>query len=136
MMHDPSWGVHHEKRAVRHCRPADLGVVLVWVRRPVHDRKRRTGDRRLGRHADAVRRGDFTPLVVTPLTPDPIPVLGTDGQYHVAYELTVLNASPRDLTITKIETLADGPDGPVVRTVDAAEVIARSFLVADYTIPP
>lgn len=77
--------------------------------------------------------GDFTPLIVTPLTPDPIPVRGSDGNYHVAYELVVLNTSPRDLSITKIETLADGR---VVRRVGAAEVAARSFLVADYAIPP
>jgi murein DD-endopeptidase MepM/ murein hydrolase activator NlpD len=77
--------------------------------------------------------GDFTPLIVTPLEPDPSPVLGTDGKYHVAYELVVLNTSPRDLTITEVETLARGR---VVQRVGAAEVAARSFLVADYATPP
>lgn len=80
--------------------------------------------------------GEFTPLIVTPLKPDPIPVLGSDGKYHVAYELVVLNTSPRDLTITRVETLAGGPRGRVVETVGAAELAARSFLVADYATPP
>ena len=49
------------------------------------------------------------PLVITTISPDPIPVTGTDGKVHVAYELSVLNSGPRPATITKIETLADGP---------------------------
>jgi murein DD-endopeptidase MepM/ murein hydrolase activator NlpD len=77
--------------------------------------------------------GSFTPLAVRPLQPDPPPVLGTDGRYHVAYEVVVLNTSPRDLTITEVETLAGGR---VVQRVGAAEVAARSFLVADYATPP
>jgi hypothetical protein len=80
--------------------------------------------------------GPFTPLVITPLAPDPIPVRGSDGQVHVSYELTVLNAGPRDGTITSVETLADGPDGRVVTTVQGPEVIARSIIVGEYLLPP
>jgi Peptidase family M23 len=54
----------------------------------------------------------------------------------VARSLPTYVEYPGDVTITKVETLADGPDGPVVRTVNADEVAARSFLVADYAIPP
>ena len=36
----------------------------------------------------------LSPLLITTLAPDPIPVTGTDGKVHVAYELSVLNFSP------------------------------------------
>jgi hypothetical protein len=36
----------------------------------------------------------FSPLLITTVAPDPIPVTGTDGKVHVAYELEVLNYSP------------------------------------------
>ena len=61
---------------------------------------------------------------------------GSDGQVHVSYELTVLNAAPRDATITSVETLADGPDGRVVTTVQGPEVVARSIIVGEYVLPP
>ncbi|MHC1561274.1 M23 family metallopeptidase [Actinomycetospora sp. C-140] len=78
----------------------------------------------------------FLPLVITPLDQPPAPVRGTDGRFHVVYELQVLNAGPRAATLTSIESLADGPAGRVVGAVSGAEVTARSLLVGDYTLPP
>ena len=72
------------------------------------------------------------PLVITTMAPDPIPVTGTDGKVHVVYELEVLNVSPRVATITSVETLADGPGGDVVATMDRAEVRSSSLLVAGF----
>ena len=72
------------------------------------------------------------PLVITTMAPDPIPVTGTDGKVHVVYELQVLNDSPRQATITSVETLADGPDGAVVATMDRADVRSSSLLVAGF----
>ncbi|MCE4267292.1 M23 family metallopeptidase [Rhodococcus globerulus] len=68
-----------------------------------------------------------TPLVINTLGPDPIPVTGTDGKVHVAYEIQLLNVTPRPVTITQVETLADGPDGKVVTTAGQAEVTARTL---------
>jgi hypothetical protein len=76
------------------------------------------------------------PLVITTLAPDPVPVTGTDGMIHVVYELEVLNVSPRPATITKIETLADGPDGAVVATLGHDEALARSLLIANFESAP
>lgn len=70
-----------------------------------------------------------TPLVITSLTPDPIPVTGTDGKVHVAYELSVLNTAPRPASIAQVETLADDVDGEVVMTVGRDEVVARSLIL-------
>lgn len=72
------------------------------------------------------------PLVISAATPDPIPVTGTDGKVHVVYELEVLNFSPRVATITAVETLAGGPDGTVVGTMDRAEVRANSLVLAGF----
>jgi hypothetical protein len=76
-------------------------------------------------------RDVLSPLVVTALAPDPIPVTGTDGKVHVAYELEVLNFSPRVATLTQLETLAGGPDGNVVAAVDAADLATRTAVVMD-----
>jgi murein DD-endopeptidase MepM/ murein hydrolase activator NlpD len=69
------------------------------------------------------------PLVITTIGPDPIPVTGTDGKVHVAYELSVLNSGPRPATITKVETLADGPEGATVATVGQQELVERTILI-------
>jgi hypothetical protein len=78
----------------------------------------------------------FTPLIVSTLNPEPIPVKGSDGKIHVSYELAVLNTAPRDATITRVDTLADGADGKVVATIEGDDVVARSVIVADYKVPP
>jgi len=80
-------------------------------------------------------RDVVAPLVVSTLGDDPIPVTGTDGKVHVVYELQVLNAAPRPATITRIDTLAGGADGPVVATIGQDEVKDRSLLVAAYGAP-
>jgi murein DD-endopeptidase MepM/ murein hydrolase activator NlpD len=69
------------------------------------------------------------PLVITTIGPDPIPVTGTDGKVHVAYELSVLNSGPRPATITKVDTLADGPDGAAVATIGQQETVERTILI-------
>lgn len=76
------------------------------------------------------------PLIITTVVPDPIPVTGTDGRVHVVYELKVLNDSARPATITKIDTLADGPDGAVVATLGREETQARSLLIANFESTP
>ena len=78
----------------------------------------------------------LTPLVITHIAPDPIPVRGTDGRYHVVYELAILNASARAATITKVDTLADDAGGAVVGAIEGAQVAAVSLIVGDYKLPP
>lgn len=76
--------------------------------------------------ADAI-----SPLVIGSIEPAPVPVLGSDDSYHVAYELTVLNFSPRSAVITEVETL--GPSGDVLTSLSEGEVGARTMVVADYS---
>jgi hypothetical protein len=53
----------------------------------------------------------LSPLIIKALAPDPIPVKGSDNKFHVAYELSIFNDSPRPATITKLETLASDHNG-------------------------
>jgi murein DD-endopeptidase MepM/ murein hydrolase activator NlpD len=76
------------------------------------------------------------PLVITTIGPDPIPVTGTDGKVHVAYELSVLNSGPRPATITKVDTLAAGPAGAVVATVGQQETVERTLLIPNLLPDP
>lgn len=77
---------------------------------------------------------EMTPLLVSALS-EPIPVLGTDGRYHVAYELQVLNYSPREATLTSIETV-DASTDEVVASIDTEEIVARSILVGSALAAP
>lgn len=72
----------------------------------------------------------LSPLVITALTPDPIPFTGTDGKVHVAYELSVLNYSPRDATVTRLETLEGGPEGEVTAVVEGDALAERTMVIA------
>ena len=81
----------------------------------------------------AGRRDELTPLITTALGPDPVPFLGTDDRYHLAYELSVLNASPRPATITELQTVGDDES---VGILDRAQVAARAVLVGDYPTAP
>jgi len=76
------------------------------------------------------------PLVITTIGPDPIPVTGTDGKVHVAYELSVLNSGPRPATITKLETLVDGPAGAAVATLGQQETVERTILIPNLLPDP
>ena len=47
----------------------------------------------------------FTPVVVSLLTGSTQPFPGTDGKYHVVYELVVTNTKPTPATLKKVEVL-------------------------------
>lgn len=51
----------------------------------------------------------FTALTLTPIGNDPLPFPGTDGKYHVVYDLQLTNATSEPATLTKIEVV-DGLD--------------------------
>jgi hypothetical protein len=78
----------------------------------------------------------FTPLVLTSLGQDPVPVTGSDRKTHLAYELQILNAAPRPATITTIETLSEGGTETAIATLSRQQVVSRTILVGDYTLPP
>ena len=72
----------------------------------------------------------LSPLVITAVSPAPIPVTDTDGKVHVVYELQGLNASPVSATVTAIDALAgDRPATVLLEAeglgLDGARVVGR-----------
>ena len=49
-----------------------------------------------------VQRDQLSPLIITTVAPDPIPVKGSDNNFHVHYELSVFNDAPRAATTLAI----------------------------------
>jgi hypothetical protein len=62
----------------------------------------------------------FTPVVVSPLTGSTQPFPGTDGKYHVVYELVGTNTKPTPATLKKVEVLDAGSQGGSSRAVIAS----------------
>lgn len=69
----------------------------------------------------------FSPVVASLIAPDTAPVLGTDGQYWVVYELLLTNAISGEADLTGI-TVTDALSGREVFTLSAAEMIAGENL--------
>ena len=72
-------------------------------------------------------RGKQTPLLMRVLDP-PQPVKGSDGRYHLVYELVLTNTSPGAATVQSVKTI-DSKSGEVVDTLAGAEVAARTILL-------
>jgi hypothetical protein len=74
-------------------------------------------------------QGKQTPLLMRVLDP-PQPVKGTDGKYHLVYELVLTNSSPGTATVESVKTM-DAKSGEVVGTLAGAELAARTALLGD-----
>src|SRR5215212_1901982 len=74
-------------------------------------------------------QGKQTPLLMRVLDP-PQPVKGTDGKYHLVYELVLTNSSPGTATVESIKTI-DAKSGEIVDSLARAEVAARTLLLGD-----
>jgi hypothetical protein len=61
--------------------------------------------------ADA-KEGLLTPLTLEVLAP-PVPVKGSDGAYHLIYELQVTNATPLEWTVDRLEVRAEENKKPL-----------------------
>jgi hypothetical protein len=77
-----------------------------------------------------------SPLIISAVGPAPIPVTGTDAKVHLVYELEVLNFSPRAATLTGLATMAGGPEGEVVASIEGDELTERTILVVDTAPTP
>ena len=67
----------------------------------------------------------FTPVLVSPLMQITESVLGTDGRYHVVYELLLTNTRPQPATLKKIEVLDASALSSVIATHEGNEFLAR-----------
>ena len=73
--------------------------------------------------------GKQTPLLMRVLDP-PQPVKGSDGKYHLVYELVLTNSSPGTATVVSVKTI-DAKSGEVVDTLAGADVASRTTLLGD-----
>lgn len=80
-----------------------------------------------GGGAKQTPQGKQTPLLMRVLDA-PQPVKGTDGKYHLVYEIVLTNTSPGAATVQSVETLAS-KSGKVVDTLAGAQVAARMTLL-------
>jgi hypothetical protein len=71
----------------------------------------------------------FTPVVASALTSSATPVLGTDGQQHLVYELVITNTNGTPATLNKISVLdASNPD-KVIASFEGKDLLSRLRLV-------
>lgn len=70
----------------------------------------------------------FTPVVSTVLAP-PVPVLGSDGKYHITYELFLTNSNVFEWEILSIEVFKGSPQGEILDVVSGDEVLDKMQLV-------
>jgi hypothetical protein len=82
-----------------------------------------------GGGAKQTPQGKQTPLLMRVLDP-PQPVKGTDGKYHLVYELVLTNSSPGTAKVESIKTI-DAKSGEVVDSLAGADVAARTVLLGD-----
>ena len=77
----------------------------------------------------------FTPVIVSPLTGNTRPFPGTDGKYHVVYELVVTNTKPTPATLKKIEVLDARSQGAhstgVVASYEGDALVSRLRTLAN-----
>ncbi len=85
-----------------------------------------------GQQADV---DQFTPVVASPLTSSTRAFLGTDGKYHLDYELVVTNSRPTTATLKTIEVL-DGSKGAgsasaVIASYDGEHLLSRLRMMSN-----
>jgi hypothetical protein len=77
----------------------------------------------------------FTTVVVSPLTGSTQPFPGTDGKYHVVYELVVTNTKPTPATLKKVEVLDARSQDPnstaVIASYEGDALVSRVRTLAN-----
>jgi hypothetical protein len=85
-----------------------------------------------GQQADV---DQFTPVVASPLTSSTRPFPGTDGKYHLDYELVVTNSRPTPATLKTIEVLdagkGAGSPSAVIASYDGDHLLSRLRMMSN-----
>jgi hypothetical protein len=81
-----------------------------------------------GQQADV---DQFTPVVASPLTSSTRPFLGTDGKYHLDYELVVTNSRPTPATLKTIEVLDASNPSAVIASYDGEHLLSRLRMMSN-----
>ena len=92
--------------------------------------------------SEAGATGDvFTPVIASTLSSEAHPVRGTDGAYHVVYELQLTNTKLVPATLQKIDVLGGSGGSEIIASFSDAELVKRLRTLApqpatDATIEP
>ncbi len=68
---------------------------------------------------------DWTPLVAAPLTPNSQAFPGTDGKWHIVYELVLTNANVTPATVKRIEVVDASSPSRVLTSYEGSEVLTH-----------
>lgn len=77
-------------------------------------------------NATPTQQNTFTAIVGSIVGGDTAPVLGSDGEYHVVYELELTNAKPVPATIDRIDVL-NFDDGATLLTLSGEDLVAALY---------
>jgi len=67
----------------------------------------------------------FTPVIASTVSPEAHPIRGTDGAYHVVYELELTNTKSVPATMRKIDVLAGANGSQVITSFSDADLVKR-----------
>jgi hypothetical protein len=74
---------------------------------------------------------DWTPLVAAPLTANSRAFPGTDGKWHIVYELVLTNANVTPATVKKIEVVDASSPFRILTSYEGSELGGRNFCRQD-----
>jgi len=80
------------------------------------------------------KNDDWTPLVVSPLTASSWAFPGTDGKWHIVYELVLTNANVTPATVKRIEVVDASSPSSILTSYEGSELLAHLRTTAN--IPP
>ena len=66
---------------------------------------------------------NYTALILTPVTSGAFPFAGTDGRYHIAYDLQLTNASSVPATLDKVEVVDGADPTKVIASFSGAQLL-------------
>jgi hypothetical protein len=75
--------------------------------------------------ATSSAKDHFTPVVVSALTATATPVLGTDGQQHLVYELVITNTNGTAATLNKVSVLYASDASKVLASFEGNDLLTR-----------
>src|SRR5205814_85053 len=66
----------------------------------------------------------FTPVIASTLSPEAHPIRGTDGAYHVVYELQLTNTKSLPATIRSIDVVAVASGSEIITSFSGADLLS------------
>jgi len=77
------------------------------------------------------RSDDWTPLVASPLTANSWAFPGTDGKWHIVYELVLTNSNVTPATVKRIEVVDASSPSRILMTYEGSELLAHLRMLAN-----